>query len=139
MVEPAEHEVVVPLHCYRICLGRAVGCEVVPAVLERDASATFELLVIPLCDLGVCEECIVTAGEPGSQPARDVVVCGIIFTGRVGCILPVTVLRFVDGEPVLYEMVISLDDIGSVVEEIIDYLSIGPSAISVERIQRGNM
>jgi hypothetical protein len=74
VVEPSEDEVVVPLYGYGICVGCAVGFEVVTAVLERHAVFALELLVVPLGDFRMCKQSVVATSEASLQALSDVVV-----------------------------------------------------------------
>lgn len=74
VVEPPKDKVVVPLDGYGVRFRSAVGFEVVPAVLERDASSAFELFVVPLGHLGVREKCVVAACEAGLSALSHIVV-----------------------------------------------------------------
>lgn len=57
----------------------------------------------------------------------------IILSCRVRCILPVAVLRLVDGKPMLDILVVPLDDESGIVEVIIDDLPITPPTIFIEQ------
>lgn len=53
VVEPSEDKVVIPLDSYGVRFRGAVGFEIVPAILECDASPAFEHFVVPFGDFGV--------------------------------------------------------------------------------------
>ena len=72
-----------------------------------------------------------TAEETGFVTACDVVVGRVVFSCWVVLILPVTVLGFVDCEPVRDVLVVALDYEGGVVEEVVDDLAGGPGSVSV--------
>jgi hypothetical protein len=50
--------------------------------------------------------------------------------------LPVAVLGLVDGEPLIYVLVVARDDELGVIEEMVDDTSISPGAILVKQSER---
>lgn len=96
VVEPTKHKVIIPLHCDDICLRRTVGFKVVAAVLEGDSASSFELFMVPLRDLCMCEQGVVAASETSLHTLGNIVVKWKIGAEGVVGVLPVAVLRFVD-------------------------------------------
>lgn len=58
-----------------------------------------EFVVVPFGNFGVREERVVAAEETCFYAAGDVVGGWIVLAGWVAGVLPVAVLRLVDGEP----------------------------------------
>jgi hypothetical protein len=98
------------LACDLVFWLRAVGFIIVSTVLKGDAAPTFELFVIPLGYLRVREQSVMTTQEAGFIATSDAIRCRVIFACWVTCILPVTVLRLVDREPLIDVGVVSCDD-----------------------------
>jgi hypothetical protein len=96
IIEPAKHKVVVPLYGYSICFGRAVGFEVVAAILESHSVLAFKLFMVPLGNFCVCEQSVVATSEAGLQTLSHVVVEREVGAEGVVRVLPVAVLWFVD-------------------------------------------
>lgn len=97
VVEPTKHKVIVPLYRNGVCFGRTVGFEVVAAVLEGDSTPSFELFVVPLRNLCMSEQGVVAASKTSLHALSNVVVKWKVGAERVVGVLPVAVLRFVDG------------------------------------------
>jgi hypothetical protein len=85
------------LHGLGIGFGRAVGLEIVAAVLERHSIFALEFFVVPFRDFGMSEKRVVSASEAGFHALGDVIVERQVCAERVGGVLPVAVLRLVDG------------------------------------------
>jgi hypothetical protein len=71
--EPANAEVEVSLAGFFVAGRGAVSFVVVAAVLEGDSVRALKFFMVPFCDFGVREECVVAAEEAGFWPACDVV------------------------------------------------------------------
>lgn len=135
-IEPPERVVVVTLSSILIGLGCAVWLEVISTVLEGDFVASSELILVPLCDLGVSEQSMVAAEEARLDAACDVVVSWVIFTRRIGRELPIAVLRLIDREPFIYKLIVALNDEGCIIEVVVDDLAIVPGPVLVEQRKR---
>jgi hypothetical protein len=158
VVEPSEHKVVASLHGLGIGFGSAVGFEVVAAVFKGDSASAFELFVVPLGDFGVGKKGVVSAGKASFHTLGDVVVERQVCAERVRGVLPVAVLRLVDRlkesqpwefsswgwiiigittyKPLINQMVIPLDNKSSIIEKVINNLTIAPSTVLIEKSKR---
>lgn len=91
--------------------------------------------MIPFCNFSMCQNRIMTASNTSRKTSRYSMVSWVIalsISSRIILILPVAVLRLVERVPNWNVLVISADDEGCVVEEIIDNLGSCPGAIRVE-------
>ena len=70
-----------------------------------------------------------TTQKPGFRTASHVVWGGIVLASRVVGVLPVAVLRLVDGKPFVNVGVVAGDDKFGVIEEVVHNAAVGPSAI----------
>jgi hypothetical protein len=114
-----------------------------------------ELFVVPLCDFGVCEQGVVATGEASLQALSDIVVERKIGAEGIVRVLPIAILRFVDGlsivssgqhnmlhrdtctyKPFIHQVIIPLDNEGRIIEEVINDLTVGPSTIFIEQRKR---
>lgn len=91
--EPSDAEVEVSLSSFFISSTCGIGFVVVTTVLECDASAAFELGVVPFRHFGMCEDGVVAAEEAGAEAAGDVVGGWVVLTGWVAGILPIVRVR----------------------------------------------
>ena len=72
---------------------------------------------------------MMTTQKPGFRAASHVVWGGIVLARRVVGVLPVAVLRLVDGEPFVDVGVVARDDKFGIVEEVVHDAAVGPGAI----------
>ena len=93
--------------------------------------------MIPLRNFGVDEQRIVPAQEPGSISSRHPIKRWVILSSWISGILPVTILRFIDCEPILNIRIPATDDELRIVEEVIHDLGRSPSSVFVEQSKRG--
>jgi len=90
----------------------------------------------PFCNFGVGEQCVVRAGDSGSQTTCYAVIRGIETFGIAGwvvSVLPVTVLGLVESIPDRDVLIVTTNYESCVVEEVIDDSRVRPSTIRIEK------
>ena len=79
---------------------------------------------------------MMTTQKPGFRAASHVVWGGIVLARRVVGVLPVAVLRLVDGKPFVDVGVVAGDDKFGVIEEVVHDAAVGPGAVFGEEGER---
>jgi hypothetical protein len=96
-----------------------------------------EFLVVPFSYFGMSEDRVVAAKKTGFETARHAIWGWVVFAGWVACILPVTILGFVDRKPFVDVGVVTRDDEFGVLEKVLDDAAVGPGAVLVEQGEWG--